>query len=97
MEVSIAQRFKRSDKFVDSKKLLEVVGTCWREIGNLTLQAEIDGPIYKEAHEVGAAIGRLAFVITGDPEYFSLKVAPSTYVPPKLENCSRVRTIYTKL
>ena len=81
----MVQRFKRSDKFVDTKKLLEVIGTCRREIGNLTLQAEINGPIYQEAHEVGAAISRLAFVITGDREYFSLKVAPSTYVPPKQE------------
>lgn len=62
---------------LDGDRLLAAIGECRKACINARSLAPINGDVYQAAGDVNKAIDALAGVLTGDPEHFHTKTAPS--------------------
>jgi cupin 2 domain-containing protein len=63
---------RRSDPFVDRKRLLAAVAACREKITREQSRMEVCGPLYHSSSTVVAAIDGLALMLTGRRDYFHL-------------------------
>jgi hypothetical protein len=83
----VARRSQRSDMPPDRGAILDALDAC-RTAMILGVQSKVrvNGPVYVAANAVVTAIDALAAQLTGDPQFFWDKDAPSKSTPPAGED-----------
>jgi hypothetical protein len=68
---------KRYFSEIDKTALLEAIGECRKACIGARALAPVNGDVCRGVDGVNQAIDQLAGLLTDDPEYFHLKIAPS--------------------
>lgn len=69
--------------FFDRSKALETLSVARTGCIEVRRKARINSPEYQAAGDIIEAIDRLAELLTGDPEYFWIKLATADQQPKK--------------